>query len=698
MPRIPIYEQRVSPSGSLGPRPEGDTFSAARALPAIASGLDSLQGAIVQRREEDAAAWSAQTLAQAQSEWTQALIKRKQEAPLGAPDFTPQLLTDFDEYQKKTVAMAPTKRTRQFLEQRFTALRGSLGTDALAFEAASANAHATDIAKKSIDSARVELQVRPDAFADRLAERAALIDSMRLPAAAKQDLTDYAQQSMSRDAVLGLIQRDPRGTLERLNAAPGKSETLSIETLTADDRIQMRNAAEAEVRRLDAEGKSRLIEARQALTDQQRDILAAAELGLPITSAPNRAQFVAAFGEREGEQRYQSVQLASKLSGQVAELNQLPTAELVKRVESFKPSSVEGAADKAPMYAFLGRAVSGILTAREKDPAGYLVQNSPTVKSAWTALHEARDEDQGDAAQSYLRAVNAERERLGIASLEVLPKSYAEAIVAELTRPQENQNLAAKIAAEAERWGPAWPRVYRQVAKDLPDTALVIGAGIPQRAANALATVTTLTDEQIKAQVLTIGTTWKDLQDKVDGELAEMGSTFGPEGAPTLTAIRSSAQKLTAAYMAQGSSLSEAATQAAKDLANERYAFNSFRGRTYRVPVDIDADLVDEGATLALSQFTAMTGTVQRDPGQPEETTLSQATERIRRSGYWVTAPDESGLRLYVNGQPVPMPGGRPLQLTWEELRTLGAERELQMQEALQRAESERREGKPGAE
>jgi hypothetical protein len=691
MPRIGSYEPQVSPSGAgLGPGPIRGSDATAGGVRAFARGLDQVQVAIEEAREQDAASWSAQTLSTAQSDWTQTLEQRKASAPLDAANFTPDLLRDFDEYSAKTVGQAPTKRTRQFLEERFTVLRGDLATRAIAFEAASRTASVTLTAKKSIDSARSELQVQPDVFSDRLAERAALIDSMRLPAATKQELTDYAVSAMSRDAALGLIQRDPRETLKLLNTQPGKTGVAAIEALTADDRIQLRNAAEAEVRRLDAEDKTRLTEARQAMDDQLRDIAVAAQGGIPVTTIPSLANLKALFGEREGSQRYEGAQRAAKLSNTVAGMHTLSTPELISQASSFVPTQVEGAAEQARLAAFVAGRTEAIVRQRREDPAGYLVQHSPAARDAWGQFSQAEGDDQEEATQAYLRTVRAERERLGLPGNDVLPNSYAQGIADQINGAVSGEQLANTLEAEGARWGLAWPQVYGQLAPKLSDTALVVGSGIPRAAATALASMSQMKDSELKA-LLPTSTKWEDVQASVHDQTQDFQRSFPSEGARTFNAFNEAATRLTVRYMQQGASKGDAAAKAYRDLIGSQYQMIEYRGATIRVPTTIDGDSIENGARSSIERFAPASNAIAVPPGSPltPEEYAGQFGAYVRQYGYWLTRPDGKGVRLYVDGGPV-VENGAPLERTWEELQGLHAELEAKRIEA-QRAEARRR-------
>lgn len=287
MASIPTYEQRTSVSGAgLGPGPTRPASTGiGEGLADVGAGIESVVKAIDVVKERDAATWSASALSQSQANWLQELDNRKLNAAAGAPNFTPTFLKDFDAHANDVMAQAPTPTAKKFMQERFIALRGQLSREASTFEATSRIANNTDIAKNSIDTARNELQVLPQNFAERLAERRTLIDGMGLPPKQKEAVLEYAQRSMAHDAVTGLIAHNPYAALKALNSAPGESSILSVESLHADDRLQLRNNAESEIHRLEVEArlKKDRIEAvaERALNEYDRQIAS----GVPATAA-----------------------------------------------------------------------------------------------------------------------------------------------------------------------------------------------------------------------------------------------------------------------------------------------------------------------------------------------------------------------------------------------------------------------------
>lgn len=464
--------------------------------------------------------------------------------------------------------------------------------------------------------------------------------------------------------------------------------------VSGDEGTRLEAAFTSERRREEAEAKEHLNEVKRALADEVADIRAAASLGIVAEQAPSRAALVAAFGEREGERQHRIVQTSARLATTVNELHGLSNTELAARAAEFKPTEVEGASDVDDAYRGIGNLADEVARQRREDPVQYLWSHSEGVQRALAALDSANLNEQPAAARAYLGAIDAAKERLGMTSPDLLPKRHAEAVVQRLTRPQaDSESTVAAIEAEAARWGPTWPLVYRQVQDKLPAPVRVIGSGISPEAANALAGVMRLKDDELKALVEPQGVAWKDLEEAVDGGLESLTRSFGPEGAPVLNDVRRTAQMLTASNIGNGDPLAEAARRATYALAEEKYSFRAFRGHEYRVPIDVNSELVDEGATLALERFTAVSGTVQVPAGQAEEIILSQWTEAVRASGYWRTSPDEGGLDLYTAGGPVPSMqtdgAGRrlPVRYTWEQLEQLAGVAAAEEAEKLREAQ-----------
>lgn len=144
---------------------------------------------------------------------------------------------------------------------------------------------------------------------------------------------------------------------------------------------QAQDALERERREREIEEKVRLTEARQAMSDRFRDMQVAAQLGIPV-EVPPKAVLESLYGANDGAQRYETATRLASLSSDVQRLNELPSAEIAGKVDSYAPTGVAGAAEKAQMQAALASSARQILDARAKDPAGYLIRSSAPTQRA----------------------------------------------------------------------------------------------------------------------------------------------------------------------------------------------------------------------------------------------------------------------------------------------------------------------------
>lgn len=246
MPAIPIYEQRTSPSvgpPSLTPRqPAG----IGQGISALGAGAVSLAEGLQAVRERDAALWATKALSDTQSTWLNELQTRKESADPGAPDFTGKLLKDFDERSTESLSNAPTPNARNFMQERLLSLRTQLQQQAMAFEADARVAHTEQVVQDSVDSAGNELLNNPGAFAERLAERRALIDATAATPQLRQKLLDNAADDLARYSVIGKINAAPYQTMVEL--ANASTTDAAISRLRPDDRLKLIEHADTVIR------------------------------------------------------------------------------------------------------------------------------------------------------------------------------------------------------------------------------------------------------------------------------------------------------------------------------------------------------------------------------------------------------------------------------------------------------------------
>jgi hypothetical protein len=673
MPQIPVYRQQTTASSAgLGP---GAAQAAPNVFQALAPAVEKFEQAQERRREERAAVAANQEEMDARSYWMTQLQERKKNAPAGAEGFTEQALKDYDADLNERIARAQTPTSKAWLRQRLAQARLGVQQDAMAFEAQSLGDLKIDGLNRGRDAARTAAQFRPSDFEQILEGQLTATAASGLPDQQRLERAAEDRAAIAEAAVSGLVSRDPRRALKELENET--SEVPSVQALTFEARQRQRNAAEAEIRRLEAERKARDTEAKQAMTEHFRDMYVAAQQGLSV-EPPAKGLLVALYGEREGLQRYQTGQKLAVLSQDVAKANQLTSDELIQSLATYKPQQVEGAAEQAQMQQAYAASVNGILDRRVKDPAGYLLQTSTAAQRAWEAM--AADPEQ---ASSYVAIVRAEKERLGIPGQALLPDSYVSAVADEIAGlPAER--MADRLEQESQRWGTAWATVYGQLAAELPDTAAVIGSGIPKAAGTALASMARLKSSELQA-LLPTSTTMKDVDTQVAVEFEDFRRSMPAEAARTVGATLDAAKRLTIKYMGDGVSLGSAAQRAYRDLVTSQYDLRSLRGATMRIPQSVNVDAVEAAAQAQLTSFQVDSSMVTVPPGAAlsQEEYASRLSAAIRDRGYWLTNPSSTGLRLYLDGQPVERRGA-PVDVDWTTLSVGEALREKNARENIQ--------------
>lgn len=429
----------------------------------------------------------------------------------------------------------------------------------------------------------------------------------------------------------------PEGTAAKLLAPDRRANLLR----------QAQNALRAERDRAEADRRSRLIEVRQSLTDQLRDITVGAQMGLPV-DVPAKAVLQAAFGEREGTQRYELASKAAGMSGDIAALQQLPTDEILAQLDSYKPTKTEGAADQAQLYGMVSNSAREIIKQRQDDPAGYLTQFAPRSQAAWRAFQQDASPEARDA---YLSAVDADRERLQLPKGDVLPNSYAKSLAEEIANPKSAEKLASLMEEEAQKWGDRWPDVHAQIAKGIPDMAAVIGSGIDRAAAVTLASTAKLKDTELQT-MLPPSVKWGDVQADVASKFEDVRRSFPAEGARTWEAIRDSAVRLSVSYMQAGDSKDNAINRAYKELIDKQYAVGEVKNVSFLVPRQFDAGQVEEAAERFIADFTPSSDMIAVPQGEDPARFVPRATQAMRENAYWVSRGDGQGLRLYLGARP----------------------------------------------
>lgn len=259
MPAIPIYTQQTQAGGALRVQASPDDFGASTAQATsrlVAGALDATGAVQLQRRdddllvkqqkEKDDKSWSGVAASQSALDWTQNLQDRKLAALPGAPDFTPSVLSDFDQYASKTLANAPSPEAKQYLQQHLTALRTSIGDQAIAFQGAAKVNLRVDNAQTTIQNAGKLVQQDPSQYLSALTNIRETMPEVG-PEVAKK-LNDSAIQTLTNAAASQTLDqypyalREATGQAMGLNGFKGKTGVPWVDDATPD-QVKSWNAA-----------------------------------------------------------------------------------------------------------------------------------------------------------------------------------------------------------------------------------------------------------------------------------------------------------------------------------------------------------------------------------------------------------------------------------------------------------------------
>lgn len=163
----------------------------------------------------------------------------------------------------------------------------------------------------------------------------------------------------------------------------GVSAALGLSQLPSSNKRYTGNAAfdaaspEAQatfLRQADQIRRQQQAEYRTAIDGQVRDATAAYMRGVEFPNPPGEADFMAAYGVREGNQRYTEFR-NTQIAGQyIGSFRNMPTSSITAYVNQLKPTpeqTGEGYASRAALYDNVVTAASQVIKQRQADPVQF---------------------------------------------------------------------------------------------------------------------------------------------------------------------------------------------------------------------------------------------------------------------------------------------------------------------------------------
>lgn len=368
MPVIPVYQQRSFAGGSVPL--ERDQLGAA--VSNLGQSVSAVQQQIVENQEREAALWATKQLTDAQIQWQQEIIERQENAEPGAPDFTGGVLKDYDAFTGEIISKAPTRASKQFIQQRLQAHRASIAAQSLQYEANERAANTVESAEQSIEAGRMQAFQTPQRFPELVAERNALFDSMQLDPETRRKLKETATLKIARESVRGMIDRNPMAALELLNEPQGKETNAAVAALSTDDRLKLIEVAETQV-------ASRMLAAEEAVRAERER--AASDLEIAVFRGEGTRHEIDRAFDDETISGTKRTQLHLEMDRQVAEVaTEVAMRNLVDVSRGLGIPLDPGDADhrKAVEYAYT-RLPGDPLTPAHNAATGALIQDTGIV-------------------------------------------------------------------------------------------------------------------------------------------------------------------------------------------------------------------------------------------------------------------------------------------------------------------------------
>lgn len=172
----------------------------------------------------------------------------------------------------------------------------------------------------------------------------------------ENDKVPYSAEQVNKgvQAALGFSQLD---TVARVTKTPYFNELDASTQATV-------------IRQADALRKQQQAQYRTQLDDTVRDASAAYMRGVEYPNMPGQADFVSAYGYREGVQRYQDLENQRVAGEYIGAFRTLPTASINAAVKSLEPTVADGDgyASRASAYDHVKAAAAAVIQQRIADP------------------------------------------------------------------------------------------------------------------------------------------------------------------------------------------------------------------------------------------------------------------------------------------------------------------------------------------
>jgi len=467
-PGLRLYEAGSAPRPTIAPDARVQDVSSgtssiaqslARAGAAVQQYSDTqvdIERLAAQRREDDARIDVTRRMAEFRRGANERRRKVFEEAPDGWRGATDAFSQSYSQYRDESLADPTlTPEARAMLEdQLFVFEQSALDTVAGQQEEARLEWQ-VDATSSALDAGGSVLVTDPDQYEevrqDAIETLGSITDANR-----RRDATSAMEESYARYAVGGLIQRDPRGTLQALNNPESEG---AYSRLSPAARAQAIGQAESEIERRAARWRAQV--SQQVATAERMF-----EIGVPYPDAVS----VETVSSALGPDRALAYEAAREMSAQFGTISTLTAPQLNAIVSDTTPRTNMR---DAVLHEARRRAAAATLEQRQEDPMQYQIRHGLTQPAD---LVEAMNQQDWGLVNGILqsRAASAQTngQRLGVAPLPLT--QFEASVLGPQIRAMTAENQGRFMRSAAAWMGPnssAYRALNAQLFPDSPATA-----------------------------------------------------------------------------------------------------------------------------------------------------------------------------------------------------------------------------------
>jgi hypothetical protein len=329
----------------------------------------------------------------------------------------------------------------------------------------------------------------------------------------------------------------------------------------------------------------------------------------------SQSEFVRAQGTIDGPKAYTQYQAGLKTAADISNVARMTADQQNELVKSYEPKPGEGYEAAAERQVAVQKAVIAVRKERDADPANYAITRIPAVGAAFKNFSDVHSDPTASieakslAARDYINKTTDRQIAAGVApeDVKIVPARYVDNLdktftsVATSEDGKARQGLIARVLAEKQMWGDAWPRLVNQLPDTTQPAVRAIAAGADPV---AMARILALNPKESPVAILKEQdeVTARNMTKAVNSSLgAWRGTLVGPQQDAFYTGYNGLVQKLAAIYVRDGQSAETAADSAYKSVVGDRYDIRD----SWRAPKDphVDIDAVQRGTQVARDQL-----------------------------------------------------------------------------------------------